>query len=73
MKANLASMLLVLFLLGAGTLSAQKAPEGIWQGYDGEWLHVSQQLIALAEATPADKFAQPAKFICISRLRISIC
>jgi uncharacterized damage-inducible protein DinB len=32
-------------------------PEGIWQGYDGEWLHVSQQLIALAEATPSDKFA----------------
>ena len=36
---------------------AQTAPEGIWQGYDGEWKHVSQQLIALAEATPADKFA----------------
>src|SRR6516225_4255539 len=35
----------------------QKLPEGIWQGYDGEWKHVSQQLIALAEATPADKFA----------------
>ena len=31
---------------------AQKAPEGIWEGYDGEWLHVSQQLVALAEATP---------------------
>jgi uncharacterized damage-inducible protein DinB len=38
-------------------LFAQTAPEGIWQGYDGEWKHVSQQLIALAEATPADKFA----------------
>jgi uncharacterized damage-inducible protein DinB len=35
----------------------QKLPEGIWQGYDGEWRHVSQQLIALAEATPAEKFA----------------
>lgn len=35
---------------------AQQAPEGIWQGYDGEWKHVSQQLIALAEATPAEKF-----------------
>src|SRR5208282_2889611 len=31
--------------------------EGLWQGYDGEWGHVSRQLIALAEATPADKFA----------------
>jgi uncharacterized damage-inducible protein DinB len=35
----------------------QKLPEGIWEGYDGEWLHVSQQLIALAEATPAEKFS----------------
>jgi uncharacterized damage-inducible protein DinB len=32
-------------------------PGGIWQGYDGEWKHVSQQLLALAEATPAEKFA----------------
>jgi uncharacterized damage-inducible protein DinB len=39
----------------AAVLPAQ--PEGLWQGYAGEWLHVSQQLIALAEATPADKFA----------------
>ena len=48
---------LVLFLLTASAAFAQKAPEGIWQGYDGEWKHVSEQLIALAEATPADKFA----------------
>jgi len=32
-------------------------PEGIWQGYDGEWRYVSRQLVALAEATPAEKFA----------------
>jgi uncharacterized damage-inducible protein DinB len=38
-------------------LRAQTAPEGIWEGYDGEWKHVSSQLIALAEATPADKFS----------------
>ena len=38
-------------------LQGQAAPEGIWQGYDGEWLHVSKQLVALAEATPDDKFA----------------
>jgi len=43
-------------LLSAPMLFAQ-APEGIWQGYDGEWRHVSGQLIALAEATPAEKFA----------------
>lgn len=36
---------------------AQKMPEGIWQEYDGEWGHVSQQLVALAEATPPEKFA----------------
>jgi uncharacterized damage-inducible protein DinB len=42
--------------LSAPALSAQ-APEGIWQGYDGEWRHVSQQLIALAEATPAEKYS----------------
>lgn len=36
---------------------AQKMPEGICEGYDGEWLHVSQQLVALAEATPPEKFA----------------
>ncbi|HZU29531.1 MAG TPA: DinB family protein [Candidatus Angelobacter sp.] len=35
----------------------QKLPEGIWEGYDGEWKHVSSQLIALAEAIPAEKFA----------------
>jgi len=51
--------LLLSVCLGLSSLVslAQTAPEGIWQGYDGEWKHVSQQLIALAEATPADKFA----------------
>jgi uncharacterized damage-inducible protein DinB len=43
--------------LSAPMLFAQAPPEGIWEGYDGEWRHVSQQLIALAEATPSDKFA----------------
>ena len=36
--------------------SLQAQYEGLWQGYDGEWGHVSRQLIALAEATPAEKF-----------------
>ena len=31
--------------------------EGVWQGYDGEWVHVSKQLVALAEAIPADKYS----------------
>src|SRR5580765_5766164 len=50
------SLFLLLFM-SAPALFAQKTPEGIWQGYVGEWKHVSSQLIALAEATPANKFA----------------
>ena len=49
--------LLLFVVLFATTLSRAQAPEGIGQGYDGEWIHVSQQLLALAEATPAEKFA----------------
>ena len=53
-----ALLLLLLYLLSsAPPLLAETAPEGIWQGYDGEWRHVSQQLIALAEATPEEKFS----------------
>lgn len=54
-------LLLMVILCGKLAL-AQKPPEGIWEGYDGEWKHVTSQLIALAEATPAEKFAwRPAK------------
>lgn len=49
--------LFVFCLLLAASSSFAQAPEGIWEGYDGEWKHVSQQLIALAEATPPEKFA----------------
>jgi uncharacterized damage-inducible protein DinB len=42
--------------LTAVALHAQDLREGMWQGYDGEWVHVSRQLIVLAEATPAEKF-----------------
>jgi len=51
------ALLLLLFLTLNAAASPAQAPEGIWKGYDGEWLHVSQQLIALAEATPAEKFS----------------
>src|SRR6267154_1912024 len=51
------AILLMLLLLSARPLSAQTAPEGIWQGYDGEWKHVSKQLIDLAEVTPEEKFS----------------
>jgi uncharacterized damage-inducible protein DinB len=57
MKIQVTKAIFVGLLLSASLLSAQSYPEGIWQGYDGEWKHVSQQLIALAEATPAEKFA----------------
>lgn len=57
MKMRLA-MALFLSLLIAPKIFAQDPLDGLWQGYDGEWRHVSQQLIALAEATPADKFAR---------------
>jgi uncharacterized damage-inducible protein DinB len=56
MNRRLAQILIWVALSAIPTFT-QSAPEGIWQGYDGEWKHVSQQLIALAEATPADKFA----------------
>ena len=56
MKRCLA-MMVFLLVLSAPKLFAQDPKDGIWQGYDGEWRHVSQQLIALAEATPPDKFA----------------
>ncbi len=55
--------LLLLFALLPSTLHAQARPanpssyEGIWEGYDGELGHVSRQLIALAEAIPADKYS----------------
>jgi uncharacterized damage-inducible protein DinB len=45
-----------LLLFSVRPLLAQTAPEGIWQGYDGEWRHVSGQLLALAEAIPQEKF-----------------
>ena len=47
-------VLLLFLFLGASTSPAQ---DGVWQGYDGEWQHVSRQLIALAQATPAEKFS----------------
>jgi len=49
--------LLALIAFGAAGLHAQDNLEGLWQGYDGEWGHVSRQLVALAEAFPAEKFA----------------
>ena len=47
----------LLGLAGAQPLRAQDPYDGLWQGFDGEWRHVSKQLIELAEATPEEKFA----------------
>ncbi len=57
MKTFFVKAWFVCLFLSAQMLLAQSPTEGLWQGYDGEWKHVSQQLIALAEATPPDKFA----------------
>jgi uncharacterized damage-inducible protein DinB len=56
-KIRLAMALMLLCIVSAPRLRAQDPLDGVWQGYDGEWRHVSAQLIELAEATPADKFA----------------
>lgn len=54
---KLAVVMVLTGILFAPKLFAQDPLDGLWQGYDGEWRHVSNQLIALAEATPAEKFA----------------
>ena len=43
--------------LQAQTTAVDPRLEGIWEGYDGELGHVSQQLISLAEAIPAEKYS----------------
>jgi uncharacterized damage-inducible protein DinB len=53
--------LLVLLLATAAIAQRAGAPrvdsmEGLWQGFDGEWGHVSRQLMALAETIPEDKY-----------------
>ena len=50
--------LLLAMILGIRSLYGQVDQlEGQWQGYDGEWGHVSRQLVALAEAIPPETFA----------------
>ncbi|MFL6429045.1 MAG: DinB family protein [Acidobacteriaceae bacterium] len=59
MKTSLLLLVLAFPILNVATAPAQNnfQTEGLWEGYDGEWSHVSQQLIALAEAIPADKYS----------------
>ncbi len=56
-------MKISLVLLLAATAFAQRVDtsrvdslEGLWQGYEGEWGHVSRQLVALAETMPDDQY-----------------
>ena len=56
MKTTLIGPVLLWLLMNTSMLFAQEAPD-VFKGYEGEWNHVSGQLIALAEATPPDKFA----------------
>jgi len=57
MKPFLIKAFLLFFLCSSAASFAQTAPPGLWQGYDGEWMHVTDQLVALAEATPPEKFS----------------
>jgi uncharacterized damage-inducible protein DinB len=51
-------LLLVLALVSIKPLFAQEDDlAGLWQGYDGEWDHVSRHIVALAEAIPAEKYS----------------
>ena len=50
-------ILLCFALLSVGLRAEVDPLEGLWQGYDGEWSHVSRQLVALAEAIPVDKYS----------------
>jgi uncharacterized damage-inducible protein DinB len=43
-------------LLTKSPMSFGQDLNGLFQGYQGEWSDVSAQLVALAEATPEDKF-----------------
>jgi hypothetical protein len=54
-KTRIMAVSLLYFLLYGATSFTQDL-NGLFQGYPGEWSDVSEQLIALAEATPADKF-----------------
>jgi uncharacterized damage-inducible protein DinB len=59
MKTHSAVLLLfVLALVCAQPLIAQEDDlAGLWQGYNGEWSHVTRHLVSLAEAIPADKYS----------------
>ena len=48
--------LLIAVLSGTAMQAQVDSLDGLWQGYEGEWRHVSNQLIALAETLPPEAF-----------------
>lgn len=52
-----ASVALLFLALSLSAVAQNSLPKGVLEGYDPEWGHVTDQLVALAEATPADKFS----------------
>jgi len=56
-KGGTAKNLLLVLFCPCTSAFAQTIPEGVGQGDGGELKHVTSQLLALAEATPEEKFA----------------
>lgn len=50
-------VVLPLLALHGVALPAQAPPDGLGRGWTGEFEHAARQLVALAEATPAEKFS----------------
>ncbi|HXU69389.1 MAG TPA: DinB family protein [Polyangia bacterium] len=56
MKKTIVLAGLLSSLLCAGA-RAEKLPDGLWKGYDPEFSLIAERLLALAQATPPEKFA----------------
>lgn len=56
MKLKIAAVLVVLACTVAG-YGQNTLPKGVLEGYEPEWGHVTDQLVQLAEAIPAEKYS----------------
>jgi len=61
--------LLLLLTCLISPVIAQTIPEGVGQGYDGEFKHVTSQLLALAEAHPRTSSRGGQRPVCALRVR----
>jgi uncharacterized damage-inducible protein DinB len=60
-RAKMISLALFCFVISCTATFAQDL-DGLFKGYEGEWSDVSKQLVALAEATPQEKYTwRPAQ------------